>query len=183
MGGVAIVVGSAKAASDELRAAQELAPAAGVIPVKRALSVCSKPLLAWVTLHPEQAKAQTLGRDIEGVPLFCSERVHNVAGDWRIVRERWSGTSALYAVQIALEELGCHSVILAGCPIDSAQGCAYRMKPGQTKWANGYEERYRKSWRIAHHTIKDRVRSMSGWTKELLGAPTPEWLEAMEKQK
>jgi hypothetical protein len=24
--------------------------------------------------------------------------------------------------------------------------------------------------------IKDKVRSMSGWTKELLGEPPPEWL-------
>jgi hypothetical protein len=37
-------------------------------------------------------------------------------------------------------------------------------------------ESYRKGWERKLPDIKDRVRSMSGWTKELLGKPTKGWL-------
>jgi len=53
-------------------------------------------------------------------------------------------------------------IILAGCPLAA-----------KTR----YDE-FHRGWQIRFETIKNYVRSMSGWTKELLGSPTEEWLNA-----
>ena len=39
-------------------------------------------------------------------------------------------------------------------------------------------EAHHKGWHQALPQIKDRARSMSGWTAELLGKPEAEWLAA-----
>ena len=80
------------------------------------------------------------------------------------VPEGWHGTSALYAVAVAME-LGASSVILAGCPIDGGprfDGLCSLV---------GDLEFYRSCWHHAFPTIHGRVFSLSGWTRDLLGAP------------
>jgi len=74
---------------------------------------------------------------------------------------RPSGTSALLGVQAAMQ-LGYKMIIVAGCPLtDDRYTVRWDTHRG---WTSQFEE------------IKDKVRSMSGWTRGLLGAPTPEWL-------
>jgi hypothetical protein len=74
-----------------------------------------------------------------------------------------SGSSALLGAQAALK-LGYSRIILCGCPLEgkNASGGAY--------------DSFRIGWINKQKFLNDRVRSMSGWTKELLGAPTDEWL-------
>lgn len=176
MPGVAIVLGSSRAALDELSAAFELCPGAPVICVNDSLRTCPVKAHAFATLHHEKARRFLRGLDIDGLPLFTMEQPARDEFQWTIVREKWAGTSGLYAVQIALNQLGFAGVIVAGVPIDHTHGTAYPLHRGQP-WAGGYHDRYRRAWaKAALPFIRDRVRSMSGFTRELLGAPDADWL-------
>ena len=84
--------------------------------------------------------------------------------------DEWHGTSSLYAVRIAIELGSAEKIILAGCPMDQSGHYYDREDLGL------YLETYRKGWLSAYPRIKDIVRSYSGWTRELLGEPTEEWL-------
>lgn len=86
----------------------------------------------------------------------------------RTIEQRGAGSSGLLAVWVAFE-VGCERVVLCGVPMDG-QGHFFDPRP----WADA--ERYAKAWEERRHALTD-VRSMSGWTRSLLGAPTREWLE------
>ena len=70
-----------------------------------------------------------------------------------------SGSSAMLGVEAGMG-MGYEKIILAGCPL------------------SGRYDEFHPGWKVRYETIKDHVRSLSGWTKELLGAPTEEWLNA-----
>ncbi len=72
----------------------------------------------------------------------------------------YSGSSSLLGVKIGFK-LGYQKMILCGCPLDAEQ---YR--------------KFQTGWLFVRDLIADRVRSMSGWTRELLGSPTEEWLQS-----
>ncbi len=71
----------------------------------------------------------------------------------------YSGSSALLGVKIALR-LGYRKIILAGVPLNE-----------------GHYAHFQIGWTWIADLLKCcPVRSMSGFTRELLGAPTEEWL-------
>lgn len=74
-----------------------------------------------------------------------------------------SGSSALLGVQAALG-LGYDRVVLCGCPLTGKND------------KNGDYENFRKGWTPRLGELAGRVRSMSGWTAEVLGRPTKEWI-------
>lgn len=74
-----------------------------------------------------------------------------------------TGSSALLGALVGIDE-GYKKIVLCGCPLIG-------------KNVKGYEySNFRKGWFFHYNHIKDKVRSMSGWTKELLKEPTKEWL-------
>lgn len=81
------------------------------------------------------------------------------------IGEYWtpSGSSALLGVQAALA-MGYRRIILCGCPL-----------AGKNDKGGSYES-FRKGWEARVKELDGRVRSMSGWTRDFLGAPTEEWL-------
>lgn len=115
---------------------------------------------AWVSLHPEMYAA------------WPAQRAGNA--DYRTFLypdppERWSGSSGLYAAQIALDHLGADKVILCGVPMDADAGHIHW--PGDWPWT-----RYRAGFEAAHPIIGHQVRSMSGWTADTYGRPETDWL-------
>lgn len=128
----------------------------------------------WVSLHAAQLVAFALQRDAadmaRGYRTWAPEPcigIDHVTTDV----ERF-GTSGLYAVRIALHKLRYDRIILAGIPLDDAQ-----------PYVGGAPIPYplighRTAWRRACAEMGDRVRSMSGYTRSLLGAPTESWLRA-----
>lgn len=126
----------------------------------------------WVSLHPDQLAAFARRRAAAGlVGGFTTWSPDPGPGIDRVTTdvERF-GTSSLYAVRIALHRLGYQRVILAGVPFEDGQpyvGGAAIPRP-----LIGH----RTAWRQARPEMADRVRSLSGWTRSLLGAPTPAWL-------
>lgn len=79
-----------------------------------------------------------------------------------------SGSSGLFAAKVALTE--ADRVVLAGVPMTVESAHFYHT----ARWNE--RDSFIEAWKIAMPFIKDRVRSMSGWTQELLGEPTPAWL-------
>ncbi|MEN6375582.1 MAG: hypothetical protein ABFD75_12510 [Smithella sp.] len=74
-----------------------------------------------------------------------------------------SGSSALLGVHAGIQE-GYKKIVVCGCPLT-----------GSNDKGNSYEI-FRKGWEAKINEIKDYVRSMSGWTRDFVGAPTAEWL-------
>lgn len=127
----------------------------------------------WVTLHPEQFHTWRQRRAKMGGN--ADYRTFTRLGgrsttDAEIVSERWPGSSGLYMAQIGLDRLGATGVILCGVPLDPDQDHFHR--PGA--WTDA--ERYRQGFKAAAKVIGPHLRSMSGWTAQLLGTPSGEWL-------
>ena len=79
-----------------------------------------------------------------------------------------SGSSSLLGTKAALFKLGYNKVVLIGCPMDTG---SIENK------AKSYSV-FRKGWLYFKSDLVGKVKSMSGWTKEFLGEPTKEWVEA-----
>lgn len=76
-----------------------------------------------------------------------------------------TGSSAHLGALAAIR-LGYKKIILCGCPMTG---------DSPTRKGNRYET-FRVGWTAKINQVQDYVRSMSGWTMELLGTPTIEWL-------
>lgn len=88
----------------------------------------------------------------------------NAENNWQFVINR--GSSGIFATQVALA-LGYEQVWLAGIPLDSSRSLF------DPPWAAviDYGEQYQEEWLKAADLFKGRVKSFSGFTRELLGAP------------
>lgn len=133
----------------------------------------------WVTLH-----AYKLGRWAElrkryGFPDgYVTWGRDNAVPEPRrtdSVLVPWGGAcSGLFAVQVA-EELGCVRTVLCGIPMTVTPHFAETTERFAAEWhgAGGYWAAWQR-----HRDLMPCVRSMSGRTQELLGAPQKEWLRA-----
>ncbi len=81
-----------------------------------------------------------------------------------------SGSSGLFAVKAALVDLGADLAVCCGIPMDEAEGHYFDPK----RW--GGAASHRRGWKQAMPHLLGRVRSMSGWTRKMLGPPDEEWL-------
>lgn len=75
-----------------------------------------------------------------------------------------SGSSALLGSLMAIQ-LGYTKIILIGCPLEGKNDKDQSYSP------------FKRGWNAKYRLVKDCVRSMSGWIKELLSEPTKEWLD------
>lgn len=131
------------------------------------------------TAHPEK------------VPGWIQEReeLHGIAKEYTtwgrrnpelidaLIEPPWGGgSSAWFALWVARLAAEARVVVLCGCPLDEsphfhdrafAAGRAFRPDGFRGAWERFAQE----------HGPDDWVRSMSGWTRQLLGAPTRPWLE------
>ena len=73
-----------------------------------------------------------------------------------------SGSSAITGTLAGIR-IGYEKIILCGCPLT-----------GNAPEGNSYAA-FREGWTVNREAFGDKVRSMSGWTREFLGAPTKEW--------
>lgn len=91
------------------------------------------------------------------------------------VHARNGGSSSMLGVDVAERVVGATRVVLCGCPMDNRPHFAESIehRPG-TPW-RAYAA-HRNGWNRARNELVDVVRSMSGWTREMFGAPTPEFL-------
>lgn len=129
----------------------------------------------WCSLHPDKMprwRKQRMERGLKHAEC-------HVGHEWtdsidKVTDYRWpgmtsSGSSGLFAVKVALEA-GADRTVLAGVPMKAEQAHFFNG----AAWAE--RDSFIAGWEAALPYIKDKVRSYSGWTRELLGEPTPAWL-------
>lgn len=85
------------------------------------------------------------------------------------------GSSGLLATRLLLDESDATHIILCGVPLNPDMPHYHNAKNRQP-WKDG--RTYQKHWIEQKASLSKRVKSMSGWTAELLGTPTRKWLES-----
>lgn len=168
----AIIIGGAATVWDELARARELMPNAMIIGVNHAGRDYDGELAHWATMHPELfgrwiAERSKHRRPSAGKLWHAKHRISKV--DSKPI-ESWGGSSGLLAVKLALD-LGCERVILCGVPMEQ-QGCHYDQLG--RKWLEARQ--YWANWNKHLPDMEGRVKSFSGFTMRLLGAPDHAWI-------
>ncbi len=94
----------------------------------------------------------------------------------RILPHWGTGTSGLYGVAVA-EELAADRVILAGVPMESRPHADGAGTWDGAAWPDTEVMVHRDGWTYWHERGRlANVKSMSGWTRDLLGDPPTYWL-------
>lgn len=169
---IALALGGARCVWDDLAAAEALLAGRPrlVVACNDAGRDYQGRLDAWVTLHPEKFARWRRGRCGNSDYLAATRLSAQATPDAEVVPERWPATSGIYAAQVAIERMAADGVILCGVPMDAAE--EHYHQPGS--WDDA--PRYWRSVLRAHAEVGDRIRSMSGKTRELFGIPNGEWL-------
>lgn len=170
-----LIIGSAACLWDDLTALGDWL--GEIMAVNRAGAHHEGHLDHWVSLHPDQLGRFMAERAQRGGNLDCTtwsrSEADDVGIDHVVTDLEQSGSSGLFAVRIALQRLGHQRVVLAGIPMDN--GPHFYDGP---RLSGPPFVPYRPTWRLAAKVeFHGRVRSLSGWTSELLGRPDPAWLE------
>lgn len=182
----ALVLGGGAQVWRDLDAALDLSEFDAVIACNDAAADYPGHLDALVTLHAEKVGVWLGRRKALGLPKPDQVIGHDEASrgvlrlpeglsgftSYRFDGQADSGSSGLFALKVALIDLGHDRAVLCGVPMDEASG--HFFDPSVWRGAASHQ----RGWKQALPTIKDRARSMSGWTRELLGEPTTEWLAA-----
>lgn len=188
---IALVIGGAECVSEDLPEALSLFRPDAYYAVNE-IGIHVEQLDVWCTLHPEFMWKWKERRAAHGFhdkyvtfgPLLQQTATRhakvNVLGvvDQRM-NFRWpemtaSGSSGLFAVRVAMEYGKYDGVVLAGVPM-TAQGNHF-LRPSEA-WK--HYDSFLPAWQNALPRIRDRVRSLSGWTRKVLGSPTAEWLRGV----
>jgi hypothetical protein len=140
----------------------------------------------WVTLHPLKMPRWLMMRRLRGLDmsfqLWTDKHEMKVPPEQKRAKSflpydfkfkmfedyRSSGLSGLYAVKVALH-LNATRIVLAGVPMDQSGHVLGR----KGHWISAHRL---PAWRLKADAMRPCVRSMSGWTCELLGVPTLEWI-------
>lgn len=177
----ALVLGGGNCVWDDVAAALDLGEFDGVLACNDVGAVWPGDLDAWVSLHTDKmgvwterrakaghapalaiyGQAQTRGRD-------APRADHTV--EFKFPGQSHTGSSGLFALKVALIDLGFDKAVLCGVPMHADERHFFDIRP----WRGALS--HRQGWKEALPVIRDQARSMSGWTREILGAPDEEWL-------
>jgi len=83
----------------------------------------------------------------------------------------WHGSTALFAVYVALA-LGYEKIVLAGCPLDSKGHWFYGNEVMGPDWQG---KDYQAWLELARTEEGNKVRSLSGYTAQIIGLAKEEW--------
>jgi len=166
-----IVMGSALCVWDDYQRTIESGFNGHLMAVNDIGQFIDKSLEHWVSLHPKNlvhwvALARLHATAGHGCLTHTNEPSEGIRVAWDI--HPYAPTSGLYAIQVGLV-LGYDRIMLCGVPQDNSR------RIFDPPWMGGGEHQdanLRKSFRqmVEHNPEYGlRVRSQSGWTKELLG--------------
>lgn len=179
-----LALGSGTCLFQDIDRALALSEYEGVVAANEAGVAWSGSLTSWVSLHPDQLAGRLASRRMRGYPdpeeIVGHLRDHEKPGSkdfpavtayvpYKFPGQTQSGSSGLFAVKRAID-LGATHVVCCGIPLES---CFGRID-GKDCWPN--DRVFKSGWEQAAPAMAGRVRSMSGWTRRLLGEPTAEWL-------
>ena len=157
----------------------EFGPFDGAVACNEAGTWWPDKLDGWVSLHSPKIVGWARQRSANGFPPAKRMAGHvnetsrkNPAlefVDHLFQGQLHIGSSGLFAVKFALIDLGFDRAVCCGMPMDEQ---AHFFGP--IPWTGA--KSHRRGWEEAFPAIRDRVRSLSGWTAELLGRPTAQWI-------
>lgn len=171
----ALVFGRAVGVWDEMVQAQAFASFDTIIGVGSASADYPGHLDCIVSFHVELIGTWVALRHKRGYPparrlVTCQRRgLRMYYKDIETVQCE-GGSSGLIATFAGLDLYKADHVVLAGVPMDPDKG-QYDTKQ---RWREAIK--HRTAWNTNLPKLQGKVKSMSGWTQQLLGAPTPEWL-------
>jgi hypothetical protein len=172
---IALVLGGAACVHEDIAAAQALWQYDIIVAVKD-IGITWPHVDYWVTYHPERLPKELAQRRAAGLHdpgQIWAYKVPIKSGidlPIKALSTSRGGSSGLLGTEVAL--LFAAKAVLCGIPLDPKQ--PHYRRPRKGGWPPGNV--YRLAWKEVYPKLKGRVRSMSGWTQELLGAPTEEWL-------
>lgn len=181
---VALVLGGAGNVWDDVEAALKLGTYAGAVACNDIGAAWPGKLDAIVSLHAEKLGMWAERRRRAGYVLPERILTHHQARSGRIPPavtgttefkfpgQIETGSSGLFALKVALDDCGFDRAVLCGVPMQMMPGHFFDASP----WDGA--NAHKLGWNQALPIIKNRARSMSGWTAELLGSPDKEWLTA-----
>jgi SAM-dependent methyltransferase len=164
---VAVVVGGGGDPLAEVEKARELCAASGARPVFFVINDMIPNFpgeIVAVTLHPTKLREWLRDRTAKGHPSPTAIWAHRKGEGVTNVIDDWSGSSGLFSVHIA-RHLGFDRILLCGVPM-APEGNHFLRR---VRWNAAFA--FRKGWERRKPEIAPYVRSFSGWTRDLLGAP------------
>lgn len=184
----ALIVGRSAAAMEDYAAALTFGPYDEVLVVGKmlvafpheadhAVSFHSDLFAKWARTRRERGYPPVgcyWGATYKGKDMYLG---HPAPGPLRRVAQV-GGSSGFMAVQVAVDELRCERVVLAGVPMDAAAShMPFTLCSSETSGAPWAEaDHYWETWVERMDWLRGYVRSVSGRTRDVLGAPTQEWL-------
>jgi len=178
---VALILGGAKCVFEDIDAALDLGEYDYTIAINDIGARWLGHVDVWATLHFEKLPQWISDRQARGGKPVKQYFTHNeksspanfkgIQTQYRFDGQTKSGSSGLFAVKVALVDLNIDKAVLCGIPMLEKE--AHFFRP-EADWKGAAS--HRRGWEQTKNIIEHRVRSMSGWTRELLGAPTDEWL-------
>jgi hypothetical protein len=173
---VAVVIGGAECWQRDLEDARELLVGHKIkyFYINDHIKTFPDPGIAC-TLHPDKLNGTVswlINRRRAGLPEPDEIWAHHkhAAVNHDTASRDWSGSSGLFAVQVALRK-GHKKVIACGIPM-TIEGSHFQR---HINWQSAIG--FRNGWMTCRHEIAPYVRSMSGWTREILGFPDKEWID------
>ena len=172
-----IVLGTAPCMWDDLAGAPD---DWDIIAVNGAGFLYTKPIKLWCSVHGkymhgwiEKRRATGASMDYKAFGNFGKRDDPGEIEAWNM--PNGNGSSGLFAVLIALEQ-GYTKLLLCGVPLEGQERHDYKNDGVEVIEAPTDYKHYRGGWLMRRDHLIQHVRSMSGWTRETFGAPTPEWL-------
>lgn len=178
--GLAVVIGTGRCMYEDLKIFKPEREGAQVVALNDAILHYADRVHHGVSLHPEhpplwRALRHTHGCENSYVLTHASHEPRHAICEhlwpdfvWPHIELATGGTSSLFAVMVALA-LGYEKVVLLGVPMD---GTGHFYDP---PWVNDQvflAENIKMEWMwCRERKFRDRVKSVSGRTREWLGAP------------
>jgi hypothetical protein len=171
-GRVAIVVGGSNNVLAEVAEAEALVRNSGMEPVfivtNDTIPIIEGEIIA-ATLHPHKLPQWLTTREQAGKPKPMEVWAHIHHQNVTNQVNDWAGSSGLFSVAVARQK-GFDKIILAGVPMKKEAGHIVRKRD----WTQVIA--FTAAWSRHVKEIAPYVRSMSGWTAELLGKPDAAFL-------
>lgn len=170
---VALIIGGAETVREDYARARTLCANEPVVHflINDQIGLWDADTAEGVTLHLAKLTGWLETRRRAGFPPLRSVwSIRQIPGVDRVTTD-WRGSTGLLAVKVAMES-GFRQIVLCGVPMTAEAGHFVRHRP----WNDA--RTFHRGWLVHRPAIAPFVRSCSGWTAELLGEPTAEWLRA-----
>lgn len=170
---IAIILGGSESAFDEYAATADMVEGLG-LPYK---VFVGNDMIAHFpghvdyagTLHPDKIPTWVRQRNANGFPPISNMWAHRPFTNVTHWTRDWAGSTGLFLTKVARENGHTH-IVLCGVPM--TVDAKHFVRREQWFAAHGF----RRGWTSQREKIMRYVRSNSGWTRDLFGAPTIEWL-------